>query len=98
VVEEFLRLAGILTSDQVGLFEHANRSESDVLQVADGGRHQVKSGRQGAVRAITRVLGLHDGESNIGLQCPPSTLQAGQNLSAGRPRDPRFIDVTGYKP
>ena len=47
VVEQLLGLAGVFAGDTVGALEHAERAESDVFEVADGGCDQIESGGEG---------------------------------------------------
>jgi hypothetical protein len=68
VVEEFLRLAGVLAGDAVGGAEDAEGAEGDVFEVADGRGDEVEAGGEGAVGCAVAlifvlVVGLHGCES-----------------------------------
>jgi hypothetical protein len=41
MIQELQRVPGILCQDQVGFFEHVQRPEANVLEVADGRRNEV---------------------------------------------------------
>ena len=44
VVEQFLGLPRILAGDAVGTFQHPQRSQCDVFQIADRGSDQIETG------------------------------------------------------
>jgi hypothetical protein len=46
MVQQLLRVAGVFASDQIGLPQHAQSSQRDVLQIADGGGDDVQAGRE----------------------------------------------------
>ncbi len=50
VVQQLLGLPSVFTGDHVSFLEHADGPQRDVLEVADGRCHQVKSRRQNTRR------------------------------------------------
>jgi len=58
MIEQLLRLASVLASDEVALLQHADRTQGDVLEIADWRGHEVKSGRKFAFSG-------HTGECSI---------------------------------
>jgi hypothetical protein len=59
VVEELARLAGVLAGDEVGLFEGADGAVGDVLEVADGGRDEVKgAGHSSSIEGLRIQRGV----------------------------------------
>jgi hypothetical protein len=58
VIEQLLGLPGILAGDAVRAPQHIERSQGDVLKIADGGGDQVESGQQVVAVFVRRgVLG-----------------------------------------
>src|SRR5579864_8267680 len=55
--KKFQRLARVFASDYIGFFEHAERAEADVFEVANGRGHQVEAAASG----IVSLRGNHSG-------------------------------------
>jgi hypothetical protein len=59
MVQLLLRVAGVFASDQIGLPEHAQSSQRDVLQIADGSSDDVEPGserRRGGKFIVARCV------------------------------------------
>ena len=52
VIEQLLRLPGIFAGDLVHFLEHAQGTQRDVFQIADGRGHKVKGGTRGMGRLL----------------------------------------------
>src|SRR6185437_2747527 len=88
MVEEFLRLAGVLTGDAVCGAQHPQRPQGDVFKIADGGGDEIEAGGEWlvwliVVRHISSIIPYSSQEDRAGLY-----LQLGFD-----PRPPRRLAI-----